>query len=97
MRIYFNINTNRRYLYPTPHRVAIELANVPDRGTHEGFVVLTREVGTSKTTLLNRLLESLHQQWVTMTFVFKRWLTRRFIIVLQMRTRFTFLKVSKAG
>jgi hypothetical protein len=28
-----------------PHRVAIELAKVPDRGTHKGFVLLTREMG----------------------------------------------------
>src|SRR5262249_33641728 len=36
----------------------------------KGFILLTREVGTGKTTLLNKLLESLHQQRVASAFVF---------------------------
>jgi general secretion pathway protein A len=66
----FNINTDPRYLYLTPH--IEEALNGLSYGieTRKGFILLTGEVGTGKTTLLNKLLESLHQQSVATAFVF---------------------------
>jgi general secretion pathway protein A len=66
----FNINTDPRFLFPTKAtREAL------DRLTYgiearKGFLLLTGEVGTGKTTLLNTLLESLHHQNVATAFVF---------------------------
>jgi len=38
--------------------------------SRKGFILLTGEVGTGKTTLINKLLESLHQQQVATAFIF---------------------------
>ena len=66
----FNINPDPRYLYPT--RGAQQALNCLTYGieTRKGFILLTGEVGTGKTTLLNKLLESLHQQRVATAFMF---------------------------
>ena len=51
---YFGLNENlfqhqhQPELPNAPHRVAIELAKVPDRGTDKGFVRLTGEVGSQQ-------------------------------------------------
>jgi general secretion pathway protein A len=66
----FNINTDPRYLYFTSHleeslgrlKYGIE--------ARKGFILLTGEVGTGKTTLLNKLLDSLHDHHVATAFVF---------------------------
>ena len=66
----FNINTDPRYLYATSHteealgrlRYGIE--------ARKGFMLLTGEVGTGKTTLLNKLLDSMHENNVATAFVF---------------------------
>ena len=58
----FNVNPDPKYLYLTAQtrgtldelRYGIE--------TRQGLMLLTGEVGTGKTTLLNRLLDWLHQQ-----------------------------------
>jgi general secretion pathway protein A len=66
----FNINTDPRYLYLT--KGTQDALNCLMHGieARKGFILLTGEVGTGKTTLLNRLLESLHQQRVASAFVF---------------------------
>ena len=66
----FNINTDPRYLYPT--RATREALDQLTYGieARKGFILLTGEVGTGKTTLLNSLLESLHSQNVATAFVF---------------------------
>src|SRR5271163_2043682 len=66
----FDINTDPRYLYQTK-----ATQEALDRLTYgiearKGFILLTGEVGTGKTTLLNSLLESLHSQNVATAFVF---------------------------
>jgi general secretion pathway protein A len=71
----FNINTDPRYLYLT--RGTQEALSRLTYGieARKGFILLTGEVGTGKTTLLNKLLESLHQQRVATAFVFNARLT----------------------
>src|SRR6202140_4632468 len=66
----FNVNPDPRYLYLTAQtrgtldelRYGIE--------TRKGLMLLTGEVGTGKTTILNRLLDWLHQQNTPTAFVF---------------------------
>jgi len=66
----FNVNPDPRYLYFTKE---IEEAlsglkyGVQNR---KGFITLTGEVGTGKTTLINRLLDWLHGQRVRTAFLF---------------------------
>jgi general secretion pathway protein A len=66
----FNVNPDPRYLYLTARtRAALdELAyGIKAR---QGLMLLTGEVGTGKTTLLNRLLDWLHQQKAPTAFIF---------------------------
>jgi len=66
----FNVTTDPRYLYVTQRTQ--EALNCLTYGieARKGFILLTGEVGTGKTTLLNKLLETLHQQRVATAFVF---------------------------
>jgi general secretion pathway protein A len=66
----FNINTDPRYLYLTERTQ--EALNCLTYGieARKGFILLTGEVGTGKTTILNKLLDSLHQQRAATAFVF---------------------------
>jgi len=66
----FSINTDPRYLYFTPRTE--EALNSLTQGieARKGFILLTGEVGTGKTTLLNKLLDSLHRQHAATAFVF---------------------------
>src|SRR5579863_8581631 len=66
----FNVTTDPRYLYLTDR--TREALHTLTHGieAREGFILLTGEVGTGKTTLLNKLLESLHQDDVATAFVF---------------------------
>jgi general secretion pathway protein A len=66
----FNINTDPRYLYLT--RRTQEALDCLTYGieARKGFILLTGEVGTGKTTILNKLLDSLHQQRAATAFVF---------------------------
>jgi general secretion pathway protein A len=66
----FNINTDPRYLYLTERtQEAIETLMYGIRAG-KGFILLTGEVGTGKTTLLNKLLETLQEQSAATAFVF---------------------------
>jgi type II secretory pathway predicted ATPase ExeA len=66
----FNANPDPRFLYLTPqiHEALAGLAyGIRNR---KGFLLLTGEVGTGKTTLLNRLLDWLNQEGVATAYVF---------------------------
>src|ERR1700693_4471922 len=66
----FNVNPDPRYLFPTRHTeeaLAVLTYGIQSR---KGFVMLSGEVGTGKTTLLNKLLDWLHRENVATAFVF---------------------------
>jgi len=66
----FNVNPDPRYLFLTPQtREALDglTCGIHDR---KGLMLLTGEVGTGKTTLINRLLDWLHQQGTPTAFIF---------------------------
>jgi general secretion pathway protein A len=66
----FTINSDPRYLYYT--RQTQDALSYLQRGIEErkGFILLTGEVGTGKTTILNKLLSSLHERRVATAFIF---------------------------
>jgi general secretion pathway protein A len=66
----FNANPDPRFLFLTEHTeeaLSCLTYGIQDR---KGFVLLTGEVGTGKTTLVNKLLERLRQQQIATAFVF---------------------------
>jgi putative secretion ATPase (PEP-CTERM system associated) len=66
----FNVNPDPRYLYLT-RQIQEALAGLTyGIQNRKGFILLTGEVGTGKTTLLNRLLDWLHEQRVATAFIF---------------------------
>lgn len=66
----FNVNPDPRYLFLTHQtREALDELTYGIRA-RKGLIVLTGEVGTGKTTLLNRLLEWLHMQKEPTAFIF---------------------------
>jgi general secretion pathway protein A len=66
----FNVNPDPRYLFLTEHTEEA-LASLTYGIQHRrGFILLTGEVGTGKTTLVNKLLGWLHRQGVSTAFVF---------------------------
>jgi len=66
----FNVNPDPRYLYMTP-QIREALAGLTyGIQNRKGFVLLTGEVGTGKTTLLNRLLDWLRVRQVASAFLF---------------------------
>lgn len=66
----FSVNPDPRFLFLTRHtREALACLSYGIQ-THKGFVLLTGEVGTGKTTLLNKLLEWLRTQHVASAYVF---------------------------
>ena len=66
----FNVNPDPRYLYLMPHTQEAMACLTYGIETRKGFILLTGEVGTGKTTMLNKLLEWLHQEHVYTAFVF---------------------------
>jgi general secretion pathway protein A len=66
----FNVNPDPRYLYLTPNTQEALACLTYGIETRKGFVLLTGEVGTGKTTLINKLLEWLHKERVFTAFVF---------------------------
>jgi general secretion pathway protein A len=66
----FNVNPDPRYLYLT-RRIQEALAGLTyGIQNRKGFILLTGEVGTGKTTLLNRLLDWLRGQKVATAYIF---------------------------
>jgi type II secretory pathway predicted ATPase ExeA len=66
----FNVNPDPRYLFLTD-RIQEALANLTyGIQKRKGFILLTGEVGTGKTTLLNRLLDWLRGQRVATAYIF---------------------------
>jgi general secretion pathway protein A len=66
----FNINPDPRFLHRTPR-----IQEALDQLTYgvqsrKGLLLLTGEVGTGKTTLINHLLDWLHQQKIPTAFIF---------------------------
>src|SRR3984885_15399321 len=66
----FNVNPDPRYLFLTRNTQEALACLTYGIETRKGFILLTSEVGTVKTTLLNKLLDWLHQQRVSTAFVF---------------------------
>jgi general secretion pathway protein A len=66
----FNVNPDPRYLFLTK-QIQEALAGLTyGIQNRKGFILLTGEVGTGKTTLLNRILEGLRGQRVATAFIF---------------------------
>jgi general secretion pathway protein A len=66
----FNANPDPRYLYLTQDIQEAMAGLTYGIQSRKGFILLTGEVGTGKTTLLNRLLDWLNEQGVATAFVF---------------------------
>src|SRR5271165_2982976 len=66
----FNVNPDPRYLFLTKHTQEALACLTYGIETRKGFILLTGEVGTGKTTLINKLLEWLHKERVSTAFVF---------------------------
>jgi type II secretory pathway predicted ATPase ExeA len=66
----FNVSPDPRYLCPTPHTEEAIACLTFGIQSRKGFVLLTGEVGTGKTTLLNKLMECLRLQRVNTAFIF---------------------------
>jgi general secretion pathway protein A len=66
----FNVNPDPRYLFLT-RQIQEALAGLTyGIQNRKGFILLTGEVGTGKTTLLNRLLDWLHYQRMATAYIF---------------------------
>jgi general secretion pathway protein A len=66
----FNTNPDPRYLYLTKEIEEAMAGLVYGIQSRKGFVTLIGEVGTGKTTLVNRLLEWLNEQQIKTAFIF---------------------------
>src|SRR5258707_1670077 len=66
----FNVTPDPRYLFLTHHTQEALACLTYGIETRKGFIMLTGEVGTGKTTLINKLLEWLHKERVSTAFVF---------------------------
>jgi type II secretory pathway predicted ATPase ExeA len=66
----FNVNPDPRYLFFTKQIEETLTGLMYGIQTRKGFLTLTGEVGTGKTTLINRLLEWLHQRRARTAFLF---------------------------
>ncbi len=66
----FNVNPDPRYLFFTDQIEETLTGLMYGIQTRKGFITLTGEVGTGKTTLINRLLEWLHQRRARTAFLF---------------------------
>ena len=73
----FNFNADPRYLFPTKSsQEALAGLNYAIQG-RKGFALLTGEVGTGKTTLLNLFLDRLRAQEIPTAFIFNSRLNTR--------------------
>ncbi len=66
----FNVNPDPRFLCETSHTREAFACLTYGIQNRKGFVVLSGEVGTGKTTLLNKLLDWLKQEGIANAFVF---------------------------
>src|SRR6267378_3079677 len=66
----FNVNPDPRYLFLTNEIEEALSGLMYGIQNRKGFITLTGEVGTGKTTLINRLLEWLHHRLVRTAFLF---------------------------
>jgi general secretion pathway protein A len=66
----FNVNPDPRYLFLTEHTEEALASLTYGIRNRRGFILLTGEVGTGKTMLLNKLLDWLHRQHVPTAFIF---------------------------
>lgn len=66
----FNVNPDPRYLYQTRHIQEALACLIYGIQTRKGFILLTGEVGTGKTTVLNKLLEWSRQEHIATAFMF---------------------------
>jgi len=66
----FNVNPDPRYLFLTKHTQEALACLTYGIETRKGFILMTGEVGTGKTTLINKLLDWLHKERVSTAFVF---------------------------
>ncbi len=73
----FTVNPDPRYLFMTQRTQEALAALTYGIQNRKGFILLTGEVGTGKTTLLNRILDWLHTQRVATAFVFNSMLNVR--------------------
>lgn len=71
----FNSNPDPRFLFQTPETEEALACLTYGIQRRRGFVQLTGEVGTGKTTLLNKLLDWLRRERVATSFVFNSHLT----------------------
>jgi type II secretory pathway predicted ATPase ExeA len=71
----FNVNPDPRFLYNTRNTREALACLTYGIQSRKGFVLLTGEVGTGKTTLLNRFLEWLRMQHIATAFIFNPKLT----------------------
>jgi general secretion pathway protein A len=66
----FNVNPDPRFLFFTKQIEETLTGLMYGIQTHKGFITLTGEVGTGKTTLINRLLDWLRQRRARTAFLF---------------------------
>ena len=66
----FNVNPDPRYLYLTRHIQEALACLIYGIQMRKGFVLLTGEVGTGKTTVLNKLLDWSRQEQIATAFMF---------------------------
>lgn len=66
----FNVNPDPRYLFMTEHTVEALACLTYGIQARKGFVLLSGEVGTGKTTILNKLREWLQHSGIATAFVF---------------------------
>lgn len=66
----FNVNPDPRYLFLTKQTEEALTGLMYGIQTRKGFITLIGEVGTGKTTLINRLVEWLHQRRARTAFLF---------------------------
>jgi len=71
----FSVSPDPRYLFLTRHAEEALACLMYGVESRKGFVLLTGEVGTGKTTLINKLLELLRPQQVATAFIFNPNLT----------------------
>src|ERR1700730_1622180 len=66
----FNVNPDPRYLFMTRHTQEALACLIYGIQTRKGFVLLTGEVGTGKTTVVNKMLEWARQENIATAFIF---------------------------